>query len=176
MRRPDKHFTQHTSLNAHEYVPKSHARIALRGKLDSLNAQIIFLQTLSENHSYISDLEEVRQIVRGLQKHEACNEIFADTFGLWGLSDDEIHARSHNPKKYYGRGHIMPHHDMQKESAGVNLLRTLVREAELSACHAFPDDELGLCHVLNRLSSALYILMYKYLPDDYEHELTFGNA
>ena len=167
----------HTSLNAHKTVPKSDERIALRGKLDSLNAQIIFLQTLSQNQEYISDLEEVRSVVRHLQACEAKEEIFAGSFELFGLSEDEIHSRSHNPQKFYGRGHILPHYDMKTESAGLNLLRTLVREAELCACRAFSDDDtLRLCHVLNRLSSALYILTYKYLPENYNHVLTFGKS
>ena len=154
---------------------KSTPRIALRGKLDSLNAQIVFLQALSQNPEYISDLEDFRQIVRTLQMCEACDEVFADSFTLWGLSEDEIHYRSHNPAKFFGIGHILPHHDMQAESAGLNLLRTLVREVELCACLAFGDsDSLRLCHVLNRLSSAVYILMYKYLPENYSHVLTFG--
>ena len=155
---------------------KLQPRMTLRGRLDSLNAQIIFLQTLSGNPAYISDLEAIRAIVRQLQACEAGGKIFDSTFTLWGLDEDEIHTRSHNPAKYYGLGHIMPHHDMQREAASINLLRTLVREAELSACQAFPDDTLRICHVLNRLSSALYILTYKYLPADYEHELTFSKA
>ena len=153
---------------------KSTARIALRGKLDSLNAQIVFLQALSQNPEYISDLEDIRQIVRTLQMCEASDEVFADPFTLWGLSEDEIHSRSHNPAKFYGRGHILPHHDMQTESAGLNLLRTQIRETELSACLAFEDsDYLRLCHVLNRLSSAVYILTYKFIPEEYNHVLIF---
>lgn len=155
---------------------KSSTRIELRGRLDSLNAQIIFLQTLSENHEYISDLEEVRQIVRQLQRCEACNETFANDFELWGINEDEIHTRSHSPQNYYSLGHILPHHDMKSEAAGVNLLRTIVRETELCACRTFNDDELRICHVLNRLSSALYILTYKYLPEGYSHELKFTRA
>ena len=154
---------------------KTTPRISLRGKLDSLNAQIVFLQTLSQNPEYIADLEEVRQIIRTLQMCEACDEVFAQSFSLWGLSEDEIHSRSHNPAKFYGMGHILPHSDMQTESAGLNLLRTQIRETELSACIAFGDSDcLRLCHVLNRLSSAVYILTYKYLPDGYSHVLTFG--
>ncbi len=153
---------------------KSSTRIALRGKLDSLNAQIVFLQAVSKNQEYISDLEDIRQIVRTVQMCEASDEVFADSFTLWGLSEDEIHSRSHNPAKFYGRGHILPHYDMQKESAGLNLLRTQIRETELAACSAFGDhDSLRLCHVLNRLSSAVYILTYKYLPEEYNHVLTF---
>ena len=149
---------------------KASDRITLRGKLDSLNAQIIFLQTLSTNQEYISDLEEVRVIVRELQGCEAGGKAFSGGFTLWGMSEEELHARSHNPE----RGHILPHPDMKAEAAGLNLLRTFVREVELCAWRAFPDDELGLCHILNRLSSALYVLTYKYLPVGYNHVLTFG--
>ena len=153
---------------------KNSSRIEFRGKLDSLNAQIVFLQALSQNHEYISDLEEVRQIIRRLQACEAGETDFSGKFTLWGLSEDEIHSRSHNPAKFFGRGHILPHHDMQKEAAALNLLRTLVRETELSAWRAFGEsDPLRLCHVLNRLSSAVYILTYKYLPEEYNYVLTF---
>jgi ethanolamine utilization cobalamin adenosyltransferase len=54
------------------------------------------------------------------------------------------------------------------------LLRTQVREVELSACRAFgacldPESQRGdIIQVLNRLSSAFYILTYKYLPEDYD--------
>ena len=167
----------YTSLNAREDVPKSHPRIELRGRLDSLNAQIIFLQTLSKNDEYISDLEEIREAVRMLQRCEAMNDCFADELILRGIDDEEIHYRSHATKKFYGRGHILPHMDMKQEAAGLNLLRTLVREAELCACRAFSnEDPLRIIHVLNRLSSALYIMMYEYIPEDYSHELKFTRA
>ena len=149
---------------------KASDRITLRGKLDSLNAQIIFLQTLSGNHDYITDLEEVREIVRKLQACEAGGKAFSGGFTLLGKTADELHSLSHNPEG----GHILPHSDMKAEAAGLNLLRTFVREVELCAWRAFPDDELGLCHILNRLSSALYVLTYKYLPVGYNHVLTFG--
>ena len=153
---------------------KSGDRFTLRGKLDSLNAQIIFLQTLSENHEYISDLEELREIVRQLQACEASEKVFDGEFSLWGMTAEEIHTRSHNPAKYYGLGHILPHRDMLREAASLNLLRTLVRETELCACRVYDsNDSLRLVYVLNRLSSAVYILTYKYLPEDYNHEIAF---
>ena len=165
---------QYTSLNARENVPKSHPRIELRGKLDTLNAQIIFLQSDSHSAEYISDLEELRGVVNQIQKCESGEKLFAGVLTLWGMNEDEIHTRSHNPAKYYGKGHILPHCDMGRESAGLNLLRTLVREVELCAIHAFGhEDTLRICHILNRLSSALYILTYKYLPEGYSRVMNF---
>lgn len=151
---------------------KSGDRFVLRGKLDSLNAQIVFLQTLSDNREYIADLEEVRQIVRQLQSCEAGERIFDGEFTLWGMSADELHRLSHNPEG----GHILPHNDMKTEAASLNLLRTSVREAELASCRAFPEDRLRLSHTINRLSSAVYVLMFKYLPENYPHRLKFGKA
>ena len=155
---------------------KDSARIELRGKLDSLNAQIILSQAMSNSQEYIADLEEVREIVRKLQRCEACGEVFADRMTLWGLDEDEIHARSHNPAMCYGIGHILPHHEMGRKSAELNVIRTLIRETELCAVRAFVDDSLRICHVLNRLSSALYILTYKYLPEGYSRVMKFGSS
>ena len=156
---------------------KDSARIELRGKLDSLNARIIMSQASSDSEEYIADLEELREVVRKLQRYEACGETFADRMILWGLDEDEVHSRSHNPAKYYGLGHILPHHEMGRKSAELNLLRTLVRETELCAVRAFGnDDTLKICHVLNRLSSALYILTYKYLPENYNRVIKFGSS
>ena len=93
---------------------------------------------------------------------------------LWGLSSDEIRERSHHPEHYFGIGHIRPHHTMGVLASALNALRTQVREAELSACRAFnayePEntERADVVEVLNRLSSAIYILIYKYLPEGYD--------
>ena len=152
---------------------KTSLRFKLRGKLDKLNAQIILLQAHSQNQSYVDDLEGVREIVRRLQRCEACGEKFEGKMILWGLDEDEIHTRSHNPGKFYGLGHILPHSSMKQEAAELNFLRTVIREVELCACKTFPEDSLMIAHVLNRLSSALYILTYKYLPKEYNMVINF---
>ena len=155
---------------------KNDSRMLLRGKLDTLNAQMILIQTCSLNQEYVSDVEEVRQVIRQLQRCEAMNEVYADRLTLWSIDEDEIHTRSHNPMKYYGLGHILPDKDMKRESSELNLLRTLIREAELISCRVFESDELRISHILNRLSSALYILTYKYLPEGYDKVMQFGKA
>ena len=152
---------------------KRDLRLELRGRLDSLNAQIILFQAYSQNQEYISDLEDVRKVIRILQRSEAAEKVFDGKLILFGIDEDEIHKRSHNPEKFYGLGHIMPHYEMKKEAAELNFLRTLVREVELCSCKVFENDELKINHVLNRLSSALYILTYKYLPDSYDKTIKF---
>ena len=156
---------------------KNNSRIELRGKLDSLNANIIFIQALCNDEKLIHDLEELRGIIRKIQRCEACNEIFDEKFILWGINEDEIHYRSHNPDKFFGLGHIMPNYHMGIISASLNLLRTHIRETELISCRVFNEnDVLGINHVLNRLSSAAYILIYKYLPKDFCYELKFAKS
>lgn len=155
---------------------KTSTRIILRGRLDSLNAQIIYLQTSSDNQEFIADLEEIREIIRKIQSCEARDEIFSEKLILFGLDEDEIHKRSHNPKNFYGLGHILPCYEMGNFSASINLLRTLVREVELISCKTFINDELRLNHVLNRLSSALYIMTYKYLPEGYNKIIIFNKS
>ena len=155
---------------------KNDSRMLLRGKLDTLNAQMILIQTCSLNQEYVSDVEEVRQVIRQLQRCEAMNEVYSDRLNLWGIDEDEIHTRSHNPMKYYGLGHILPDKDMKRESSELNLLRTLIREAELISCRVFDDDALRISHILNRLSSALYVLTYKYLPEGYDKVMQFGKS
>ena len=167
-----------TSLNSHERVPKSDSRIELRGKLDSLNAQIILFQSHSDNQEFINDLEEVRNAITRLQYCEACEKVFDGNLILWGLDEDEIHGRSHNPKKFYGKGHLLLNHGMGRGASEINFLRTLARETEICACRAFNDsDPLKIVHVLNRLSSALYILIYKFIPEDFNSDIekTFRN-
>ena len=157
-----------TSLNASEKILKSDSRIELRGRLDSLNAQIIFFQAHSNNQEFIKDLEEVRMIINNLQACEACEKIFDGKLILWGIDEDEIHERSHNPKKFFNKGHLLLNYKMGREAGEINFLRTLTREVELCACRTFNDeDKYKIIHVLNRLSSALYILIYKYIPEDF---------
>lgn len=151
---------------------KTDPRIELRGRLDSLNAEIICVQCCSNDEGFIADLEELREVVRNLQRCEAANQPFNERLTLWGLDEDDIHSLSHNPSGSRGR-HIMPHHSMGVRAAEINRLRTLVRECELSACRTFTNDLLRINHVLNRLSSALYILIYKYIPSGYDKYINF---
>ena len=109
---------------------------------------------------------------------KTCDDLF-----LWGMSGDEIRERSHHPERYFGIGHIRPHYTMGASAAGLNALRTQIREAELAACRAFAaqsseeDEKVNRSDViraLNRLSSAIYILTYKYLPEGYDKTVRFS--
>ena len=170
-----------TNLSGPELVSKTHPIIELRGRLDELNARIVLLQIRAraeEEFQLEAELEEVRgkaaELITCEVRGTPCGELT-----LWGMSEAEIHERSHYPDRYYALGHILPHADMGRWAAEINLLRTLVREVELVACRAFDDGEGGVTRpdivkVLNRLSSAFYILIYKYLPEQFDHVVHFG--
>ena len=166
-----------THLLGAEVVGKTHPRIELRGRLDALNARIILTQARARaagERQLEADLEEVRiKAVREAMMAEVtdapCGEL-----ALWGLTEEDIHQRSHTPARFYGKGHLDLHADMGLWAAEINLLRTLVRETELVACRAFDDGAGGVTRpdivkMLNRLSSALYILIYNYLPEGFSH-------
>ncbi|GHS93316.1 hypothetical protein AGMMS50276_03420 [Synergistales bacterium] len=172
-----------TSLSGGTFVEKSNTRIEFRGKLDSLDALIVFIESMTEGEraeDFVGKLEEVRSKVHDILSCEVTGRA-CEPVSLWGLSADEIQERSHNPEKYLGLGHIMTDKTMGLAAASLNLLRTKIREAELSACRAFKDEPLGqerhdIIRALNRLSSAMYVLIYSFLPEGYDKTVTFGKS
>jgi ethanolamine utilization cobalamin adenosyltransferase len=171
-----------TSLSGGEMVDKTHPTVEFRGRIDSLCALVVELQILGERQGLSSLVEELGEVLDKLYdilscevSGKACDELF-----LWGMGGDEIRERSHHPERYFGIGHIRPHYTMGVVASGLNALRTQTRETELSACRAFSDpsstddaNRADIIKALNRLSSAVYILTYKYLPDGYDKTVRF---
>ncbi|MDR2178946.1 MAG: hypothetical protein LBP21_01430 [Synergistaceae bacterium] len=172
---------EHTTfLSAGVIVDKTDGRIEFRGRLDSLVAAVVALQIMAGREgqdSLVEELEEVREKIYEILSCEVTGKP-CEELALWGLRSEELLERSHHPAKYFGLGHIRPHSTMGIVAAGLNELRAKVREAELSACQAFQTDQgaerLDIVMVLNRLSSALYVLTYKYLPEGYDKTVRFG--
>ena len=174
-----------TSLSGGTMVDKTHPLVELRGRLDSLCALVVELQILGAmqgSASLAEELEEIRVKLYDVLSCEVTGKTCEDLF-LWGMGGDEIRERSHHPERYFELGHIRPHYTMGVLAAGLNTLRTQIRETELCACRAFvslsnAQDEktnrLDLIKVLNRLSSAVYILTYKYLPKGYNKTVRFS--
>ncbi|MDR3230093.1 MAG: hypothetical protein LBT65_01520 [Synergistaceae bacterium] len=171
---------EHTTyLSAGNIVGKSDPRIEFRGLLDSLCAEVVERQVRllkGPGAEASEDLEEVRTKLCDLLTCEATGKP-CDELTLWGLSGDELRERSHYPAKYFGIGHIRAHYSMGKTAAELNVLRTKAREAELAACRAFETPEgverPDIIKFLNRLSSAIYVLTYKYLPKGYDKTIRF---
>ena len=161
-----------THLYGSTLVPKTHPRIALRGKLDSLQALLLQTQLLAQERGRgeaAGALGEVYALAQRILAAEVKGEPLGP-FALLGLDSAGLRAASHDPKGFAGLdAHPMPHAGMGGLCLALNFLRTQVRETELAAAHAFcppdgPVERPDLLEALNRMSSAVYLLFLKELP------------
>ncbi|MCB1675154.1 MAG: ethanolamine utilization cob(I)yrinic acid a,c-diamide adenosyltransferase EutT, partial [Halioglobus sp.] len=155
-----------TLLDNEHLVPKTHPRIALRGKLDTLIAQTLIAQTQFEmNHCPVlrKSLADLRSYMGDILRCEVTgDELPAISMGE--MNDETLHTVSHQPLKYLGHDHIVPEAAHGRDIAHLNLLRAIAREAELEAARIYATDTFevsrgDILEGLNRLSSALYVLM-----------------
>lgn len=150
-----------THLNGEVLVPKTHPRIRFRGKMDTLEAELILCQRIPGAPE--GALGEILTLARKILRCDVLEEpLIWDT--LCGLSEQEQRERSHMPQDYYGQPHFMPQASDGSVIAGLNRARCFAREAELAAVEAFSDREGNLLRedipkALNRMSSMLYLLM-----------------
>lgn len=155
-----------TLLDNVNLVPKTHPRISLRGKLDTLIAQTVVVQTHFDDAEFSvlkKSLADLRSYIGNILRCEVTGEALAP-ISMGEMDDETLHAVSHQPLKYLGHDHILPEVAQGKRVALLNLLRALARETELEAARAFAtvDFELSrgdILQGLNRLSSAIYVLM-----------------
>ena len=158
-----------TSLRAGELVYKDHKIIILRGKIDSFEAKALETQLALRRAEYYElerCLAEVIDYARAVMRAEVRGEELPP-MKLFGMDDGDLRDRSHHPMKYFGLPHFMPVTVDEGEAVlALNTLRTMSREVEIAAYEAFktesgvPDRE-DIVMGLNRLSSALYVLMLK---------------
>lgn len=152
-----------THLNAQVLVPKNHSRILFRGKMDTLEAELILCQQADK--ALEKPVGEILALARQIIRCDVLEEPLQwDT--LCGLTEQEQRRRSHFPQEYYGQPHFMPQADDGPVIARLNRARCAAREAELAAVTAFSDREgsptrVDLLRALNRMSSMLYILMVR---------------
>jgi len=161
-----------THLNGATLVLKTHPRIRLRGKLDSLEALLLQTRLLAEEQGRgeaARALGEVYALAQRILAAEVKGEPLG-TFTLLGLDSAALRAQSHDPKGFAGLdAHPMPHTGMGRLCLALNFLRTQVRETELAAAQAFcsengPVERPDLLEALNRMSSAVYLLFLKEIP------------
>ncbi len=156
-----------THLRGNLLVPKTHPRIELRGRLDSLQAQFLLLQAESAG-ALRSDLGSALQYVQSILGAEVKDEPLAE-ITLFGLDHKELRRQSHNIRETFGIDHPIPDCEMGKTALTLNLLRTQVREVELAAARAFPNGErTDIVQHLNRLSSGIYILFCRVISGYYD--------
>lgn len=167
-----EHMTQ---LNGNLLVFKDHKRIILRGKIDSLESEILKAQILCQKldiPKLIKDLQEVLDFVRNIMRCEVLEEKLED-FKVLGLTQEELREQSHYPKKYFGIGHEFPSYEMGEVVVTLNSIRSSTREVELVAYEAFKGEygntnREDLIRALNRLSSVFWIMIYKVRTNKYK--------
>lgn len=158
-----------THLRGNLLVPKTHPRVAFRGRLDSLMAEIIAAQCAMADRGegeMAEQLEELLGFLRSILSAEVKEEPLGEV-SLLGLDSAGLRRVSHHVKEEIGIPHPVPSYRMGPTVAALNRLRTQVRETELAAARAF-ETEAGcqrrdIVEALNRLSSAVYILLCRYL-------------
>lgn len=154
-----------THLRGNLLVPKTNLRIALRGKLDSLESEVLEAQAMAhcqgdtELRNNLGDvLEHLRYVLGAEVKEQLLEER-----PLFGLCQGELHRISHNVQSEFGMAtHPVPTWEMGALALRLNSIRAQVRETELAAVAAFSAEgekpRPDLVRELNRLSSAVYIL------------------
>ena len=144
-----------THLNGDVLVPKTHPRIAFRGAMDTLEAELLLCQLAVPE--FRQELAEILELARKLLRWEVLEEP-AQEGRLCGLTQDELRSRSHRPQDFYGQPHFMPQVTDGAQVLQLNRVRCAARHAELKAVAAIPERE-DILRALNRMSSMLYILM-----------------
>ena len=146
-----------THLNGDVLVEKTHPRIAFRGEIDALEAEILLcawtLPCLQK------ELEELLLQVRELLRCEVMDEPLKEK-PLMGMDSADLRQRSHFPQDHYGQPHFMPAAADGEMILRLNHLRTTVRRTERAAVAALPE-RVDILRALNRMSSFVYILMIR---------------
>lgn len=170
-----EHMTQ---LRSNLLVDKCHPRIKYRGKIDKVQAMIVNAQCVIHDkggsQQLIDDLGNVLDVVRNMMRCEVLDEPLTNEY-IIGLNHAELREHSHFPMKYYKiKQMLLPDYTMGIEHSLLNLIRTSIREAEVLAVDAFRQnrtmDRSDIVQELNRLSSALHIMMCKFLAGGYDEK------
>jgi len=165
-----------THLKGNKLVYKDDPRIVFRGRLDSLQSTILEIQIqflLHANKILVKELDEILNLVRQTLRAEVKDETISIQT-LLDLSEDDLREHSHHPKKHYGVEHFVPDISMGLEVVLLNRIRTEVRELELVAMKTFKREgevtRADIILVLNRMSSAIYIMMCRVRSGYYKRE------
>lgn len=156
-----------THLNTTTFVAKNDPRIAFRGRVDTAIAQAVLVQVEWKSSAMSAVLQRMLADVRGalgnVLRAEALDEPMP-AIVVGEFDEAQIHALSHNPLKHLGHDHIVPSIEHGLAVARLNVLRAVIREAEVAGAQAFIDRNFSVHRndvllALNRLSSAVYVLM-----------------
>ena len=163
-----------THLRGNILVSKTHPRIAFRGALDSLMAEVMWTQTIAIEEHYSSicaDLEEVLLLLRKVMSAEV-RDVPLEKPLLLGMDSARLRQVTHNLRDELKIDHPVPSYKFGKMCTALNRLRTCVREAELAASRAFYEGRkctrVDIVETMNRLSSCIYIMYCRVIAKIYQ--------
>lgn len=162
-----------TSLLSNELVYKNHPRIVLRGYLSELIAKLlVYMNELmsQEKTGILDDVKQVLHWVKALQRSEVTNEPLNELF-FHDMDMEEVQKRSHNPKEFYGRGHLFGlSFNENVDVLKINELKAFSRRVEIAAFEAYSHGENlereDFVKAMNRLSSVLYVIELRILAGE----------
>jgi ethanolamine utilization cobalamin adenosyltransferase len=156
-----------THLDGHRLVPKNDPRLRLRGALDTAIAWAVWVQAElapQERDGVLGQwLADLRSCLGNVLRGEVSGEPVPE-LRMGELDDAAIHRLSHDPLRYIGHDHLVPEAAHGVTVVRLNLLRAQIREAELIAAELYLNRDYAverpdILQALNRLSSAVYVLM-----------------
>ena len=168
MNRPRPKPEHMTHLDHKTLVRKDHPRIAFRGWIDRLEAEIVLCSLTASQEGYLSlatELDALLDFVRTLIRADVLKEPVKE-LKLAGYDAAQLREYSHHPERYFGQGHFMLSPSDGITIASINRLRTLIRQAELAGYRAFRDysgavTRADIILTMNRLSSLCWIWQIK---------------
>ncbi len=151
-----------TMLDAATRVPKSHPRIELRGKLDSLLAISVLAQTQFDPKNRLPGflkecLAEISGWIMRVLEAEVSGGILP-ACAMGGMDAETLREFSRDPARLAGLEPFCPNAALGGNVALLNWLRAQAREAEVAAVRSGLKRD-DILNSLNRLSSAVYVLM-----------------
>lgn len=156
-----------TQLDAHHFAPKTHPRIKLRGRVDSLHALVLLTQRMAKQDELTEltrDLGTIAAYCRELTSAEY-NERPVAELELADWDAEKIHRATHDPQGSLGIAHLTIDENDSEVQHWLNMARTDSREIEICAMEAFgqpaPAWAATICHAFNRLSSTFYFLQLR---------------
>jgi ethanolamine utilization protein EutL len=155
-------------------VPKTHPRVALRGKLDTLQGLLLDAQCAADAagaRGLVGELGEALELTRAFVGAEVTGRPL-EPWKLGGLDAAELRWHSHHTRELYGVPFMFPSVRQGPVVARLYTARAYAREAEVALYAAFADEgeRADLKLALNRLSSALYLMTVKFLAGRYGAE------
>ena len=119
-----------THLDHKTLVHKDHPRIAFRGWIDRLEAEILLCRLTARERGFpqlCGELDEMLGFVRGMIRCDVLGEKVGE-ISLGGYTAEQLREYSHYPERYFGQGHFMASGEDEPLLLHVNAFRSSVME------------------------------------------------